>query len=212
MSGWPVILNVADKRIVVIGGGPVALRRIRSLLEAGASADRITVIAPDICDELKSLPLNFRERAYHVGDCIGAFAVVIATDDAEVNEQATREATAAGALVNRADQPDAGSVSVMAHRRIGPVTLAAATDGASAAAASRIVTGMVATLDAQWVSLLEIAAEFRAIAQQRITDKALRQAILKRLTDDEAMKILKAQGPDALRRHLAQLMDSTHAQ
>lgn len=211
MAGWPVILNVTGRRIVVVGGGGVALRRVRTLLDAGASPQNITVIAPLIDDELKSLGIHFRGRPYRTGDCDGAFIVVAATDDPALNETVAREAASSGALVNRADAPDLGDLSVMAHRRRGPVTVAVATDGASAAAARRIVESLTAAVDDDWITLLRTAGEFRAIAQQRITDKALRQAILRRFTDDAAMNALRHHGQEGLRQHLQQVMDNTHA-
>ncbi|MFA7237455.1 MAG: bifunctional precorrin-2 dehydrogenase/sirohydrochlorin ferrochelatase [Phycisphaeraceae bacterium] len=211
MAGWPVILNLTGRRIVVVGGGGVALRRVRTLLDSGAAPENITVIAPTIGDELKSLGIHFRGRPYRTGDCRGAFMVVVATDEVGLNESVAREAASGQALVNRADAPDEGDLSVMAHRRRGPVTVAVATDGASAAAARHIVESLVAAVDDDWITLLRTAGEFRVIARQRIADTTLRQTILRRLTDDAAMSALKQHGVAGLRQHLQQVMDNTNA-
>src|SRR5262249_56660348 len=97
---YPVFLNLKNKRIVVIGGGAVAERKVESLLGTGAS---IVLISPDVTRRLDSLAKKNRillqRRAYARGDCAGAALVFSATDDAEVSSAVFDEATQSGALV-----------------------------------------------------------------------------------------------------------------
>src|SRR5216683_1369427 len=76
-NGYPVELDFVGKLAVVVGGGAVALRRTRALVEAGAL---VTVIAPDVTSELAALPVTLRRR-YRDGDLAGAWLVHAATDD-----------------------------------------------------------------------------------------------------------------------------------
>lgn len=203
MNGLPVLLHVAGKQAVIVGGGPTAARRAAALADAGAD---VTVIAPEIDPSIRDTGATLRERAYRKGDLDGAVFVVVATDDAKVNDRVAEHATAAGAIVNRADDPAAGDATVMAHRTTGPVTVAVSTDGISAAAAARIAESLVGRLDRDWVNLLTTVGPFRRVAQQHVADAKLRRSVLMRMTDERAMKKLKEEGDEALAEHCRTLI------
>ena len=205
MADLPVMLKVAGRRCVVVGGGPTAVRRAASLRAAGA---RVTLIAPRVETGADLAETLLLQRAYQPGDLHEAFLVVIATDQREVNEQAAREAQQVGALVNRADDPDSGDLTIPAHAQHGAVTLAVHTGGISAAAAAAIRRELSDALDPDWPRLLEIAAPFRARIQEHYPDSQERQRMLIRLTDEQAWTVLKQQGPDALEQHLRTLLPS----
>lgn len=99
-----MFINIADKKILVAGGGTIALRRIRTLLKFGAD---IHVIAPELCEELTQLEeegkIKAEHREYRTGDIRGAQIVLAATDDHEVNRKIWEECRAAGIIVNAAD-------------------------------------------------------------------------------------------------------------
>nr|WP_202893554.1 uroporphyrinogen-III C-methyltransferase [Kribbella italica] len=89
MSG----LVLTGRRVVVVGGGGVAQRRLPRLLETGAQIDVISpAITPTIEGLLTNPDLRWVERGYAAGDLEGAWYVVVATDDPEVNDQVSAEA------------------------------------------------------------------------------------------------------------------------
>jgi precorrin-2 dehydrogenase/sirohydrochlorin ferrochelatase len=192
------MLRVAGRRCVVIGGGRVAARRARALLDAGAA---VSVIAPRVSNEIEALDVVVTRRRYERQDLEDAMLVVVATDDPGVNQAVGDEARAAGVLVNRADEPAAGDFTVPAHARHGPVTLAVHTGGASAAAAAAIRRELSAALDPDWPRLLETVAPFRAAVQALKLEADARRGRLERLVSTEAMRTLKAEGRDAFRRY-----------
>ena len=104
---FPMFINIADKKILVAGGGTIALRRIRTLLKFGAD---IHVIAPELCEELTQLEeegkIKAEHREYRTGDIRGAQIVLAATDDHEVNRKIWEECRAAGIIVNVADDKE----------------------------------------------------------------------------------------------------------
>jgi siroheme synthase-like protein len=98
-------LRLAGRRVVVLGAGRVAERRIPALLAAGAV---VTVVAPEARPSLATLAgrgeLSWERRAYRIGDIAGAWYVLVATDDGVANRAASVEADQQRTFCVRADQ------------------------------------------------------------------------------------------------------------
>ncbi|WP_234009083.1 bifunctional precorrin-2 dehydrogenase/sirohydrochlorin ferrochelatase [Deinococcus sp. NW-56] len=114
-------LNLSGESAVVVGGGPVALRRARTLLNAGL---RVRVVAPELHPDFAALPVGHDPRPYRPGDVAGARVVVAATSSPEVNGAVTAEAQATGALVNHAGDAARGTLRFPAVTRRGGVEVA----------------------------------------------------------------------------------------
>src|SRR6185437_15325554 len=95
-----MMLDVTARPIVIIGGGAVAARKVRVLLDAGAT--QITCVAPSFCNELPHAVKRL-QKEYEPADLDGTSLVFAATDREHVNDQVVRDAHARGLLVNRAD-------------------------------------------------------------------------------------------------------------
>ena len=89
MRAYPLALDLADRMVVVVGGGQVARRRVTAMLEAGAL---VRVIAPEITAELAGLDVALHQRQYRDGDLTGAWLAHAATDDPAVNAAVAAEA------------------------------------------------------------------------------------------------------------------------
>jgi uroporphyrin-III C-methyltransferase / precorrin-2 dehydrogenase / sirohydrochlorin ferrochelatase len=125
-SAYPLALNLAGRRAVVVGGGTVALRRTRSLLAAGAE---VHVIAPLIDAELAGLKVIPHWRRYRDGDLDGAWLAHAATDDARVNDAVAAEAERCRIWCVRADDAAASPAWMPAVTRHGDVTVAVTAGG-----------------------------------------------------------------------------------
>lgn len=101
---FPVFVSLEDKRCVVVGGGTIAVRRVRTLQRFCGD---ITVISPSVCAEMEAIikehKICYLERGYRSGDAENAFLVVAAANDRQVNHQVGEEAKAIGAFVSVAD-------------------------------------------------------------------------------------------------------------
>jgi siroheme synthase-like protein len=139
VSLYPVFVHASRCTALVVGGGAVATRKVRGLVEAGG---RPTVVAPSLTPELRALveshSLPWRARPYEPGDVAGARLVFAATDSAEVNARVSADAEAAGALANVADDGEGSTFHVPAVVRRDEVVVALSTGGASPLLARRL--------------------------------------------------------------------------
>jgi uroporphyrin-III C-methyltransferase/precorrin-2 dehydrogenase/sirohydrochlorin ferrochelatase len=123
---YPLTVSVAGKRVVVVGGGTVALRRVTALLAAGALVE---VIAPDPDRELARLDVTLTSRQYQDGDLSGAWLAHAATDDPAVNAAVAAEADRGRIWCVRADDAAASPAWTPAVARHGDVTVAVQAGG-----------------------------------------------------------------------------------
>lgn len=130
MSTLALNIRVRGRLAVIIGGGGVALRKVRALLKAGAS---VKVVSIDICPEIVELEdwgnLVVRVGSYVVGDLENAFLVIAATNSAKVNQQVFADASERGVLVTVADNPAIGDCTFPATLHRGNLEIAVSTGG-----------------------------------------------------------------------------------
>lgn len=192
MNDLPVILKLSGRKCLVVGGGKVALRRASGLADVGAC---VTVIAPRCDEQIRLIPnVTCEERGFADSDMQGVFLVVIATDDAQLNQRINALANEQRVLVNRADDPDAGDISIPAHAHCGSITVAVHTNRISALAAATIRDGLLEHIDPAWPALLAAMAPFRQTLQEKVPDTFIRQGVLKKMADEQAFTLLKEQG------------------
>jgi len=136
---FAAFLNVENKLCIVIGGGKVAERKVESLLKAKA---KVKVISPELTAKLKILAeegkICWEKRGYQRGDLEGAWLVIAATNDPEVQKEVYKEAEEKRIFCNVVDVPELCSFIVPSVVRRGKVNIAISTFGASPAVARRL--------------------------------------------------------------------------
>ncbi len=136
MSAYPIVLDGEALRVLVVGGGGVAARKVRGLLAAGAG---VRVVAPTAIQEIRDLAAQdrvvFTTREYTSGDIGEAMLVVAATNDRAVNARVAADARRARRLVNVADRPGEGNCATVASHRAGDVLVSVYAGGVPEAAA-----------------------------------------------------------------------------
>lgn len=131
---YPVFLDLAGAPVLVVGGGPVAARKVAGLVAAGAV---VSVVALAVAPELVSAgPAVVHRRAFQPDDVAGFRLVFTATGRPEVDAAVFAAATASGIWANSADDPPSCSFQLPAVLRRGPVTVAVSSAGRSPALAS----------------------------------------------------------------------------
>ncbi len=207
-TGYAVVLNLEQKQCTVVGGGPVAERKVLDLLEAGAE---VCVIAPQVSEELGRLARAGRVRhvgrPYRTGDLSGAFLVISATDSPEVNEQVYAEAQAVGALVNVVDRPELCSFFVPATVRRGPLLLGVATTGSSPALAGYIRRRLEQDWGEEYGQLAALLGKLRAEARVLVAERERRRAMWEEMLRCRALELLRSGDRGAAEAELRQILD-----
>ncbi len=196
MKSYPVcLIDLSRRRTVVIGGGRVALRKVQGLLAAEAS---ITLVSPEVIPELESVSraglLAWVPRAYQPGDLSGAFLVIAATDDPQVNQAIWEEAMQVGCLINVVDDPARSNFIVPALVRRGELLLAVSTGGASPALARRIRERLEGEFGAEYGDLVALLGELRPVLLAAFPAGQARLEAALRLLDSDIMAVLARAG------------------
>lgn len=127
---YPLMLRVRGRRVVVVGGGPIAARRATALLDAGAL---VTVVAPGLCEDLSDAAdaarLQWRGRDYAPGDLEGAWLVHTATGDADVDARVASDADEMRVWCVGAGDAAASSAWTPAVARVDDVVVAVTAGG-----------------------------------------------------------------------------------
>ena len=137
---------------MVVGGGAVAARKARKLLQAQAE---VVVISPEISPKLESVAVEVLRRRYEPGDLEGAFLAFTATDSREVNAAVSREASERNIPINVADKPSEGDFALPSTLRRGRLQVAVSTGGASPTLAQRIRKELEEMFSHEWAGLIE---------------------------------------------------------
>ena len=148
---YPIFLDLSGRRCVVVGGGEVANRKARKLLQARAE---VVVISPEVRPELESVAAEVHRRPYEDGDLEGAYLAFAATDAREVNAAVAAEAKGRGIPVNVADSPSEGDFALPSVLRRGRLQVAVSTGGASPALARRIRGELEELFGPEWAGVV----------------------------------------------------------
>ncbi len=204
---YPVFLNLAGKRCVIIGGGTIAQGKIGGLLQAGC---QITVISPDATPGIRQAAqrgdITWLERTYQPGDMEGAFIGVAATNVWHVNREIFEEAERLGVLLNVVDDPDLCSFIAPSVVKREPVTLAISTGGASPALARKLRETLVHAEALEWADLADVLAQARRIIKEQrvVVDPERWQCCITRNLLD---MVRDGRGQEALDLLLSQLLN-----
>lgn len=111
MAYFPMFVDMTERECLIVGGGNVAYRKVMVMLDFGA---KVTVVAEDICEELRKLTIDdtankenritFIKRKFNQKDCDGMEMVIAATDDNALNHEIAEYCRANGIMVNAVDQ------------------------------------------------------------------------------------------------------------
>ncbi|CAN5560980.1 hypothetical protein BH24ACT22_BH24ACT22_15690 [soil metagenome] len=149
---YPIFLDLSGRRCVVVGGGEVANRKARKLLQARAE---VVVISPEVMPEIESMAVEVYHRPYENGDLEGAYLAFTATDSRGVNSAVAHEARERGIFINVADKPSEGNFALPSTLRRGGLQVSVSTSGASPTLARSIRGELEKQFGPEWAGLIE---------------------------------------------------------
>jgi siroheme synthase-like protein len=194
---YPVSLDVRGRACLVVGGGKVAARKARSLLECGAAVTVITSTLSPAMEELVPSLSALVTRTYEKGDASAFRLVVTATGIPEVDGAVYADAEAAGVWANSADDMAHSSFILPAVHRDGPVTVAVSTGGRSPALASWLRTRLATECGDGIGVLAQLLGEARAHMKE--TGRSTESVDWSQLLDGPLLELVRGGDIDGAR-------------
>jgi precorrin-2 dehydrogenase / sirohydrochlorin ferrochelatase len=188
---YPVFLDLAQRRCLVVGGGTVAERKAQGLLEAKA---RVVVVSPSLTEALRMWAANgvlsHLPRSFHDADVEGCALVIAATDRGDVNAHVAATARRRGIWVNVVDTPDACDFIAPAVVRRGALQIAISTGGKSPMLAKRLREGLETLIGPEYGELADVLGVMRAAVRYREEPSEVWRAMFQRLIEASCLPLL----------------------
>lgn len=195
MGYFPIFIDLGKFTPLVIGGGEVAYRKVKTLLEFDAKPK---IIAPKINPKLKELieqyNLEFEAREYQKGDLDGFKLVFVATDDPEVDSDVQKEAEEKGAIVNFADKPEICNFIVPSIVKRGELTIAISTQGKAPFLSRYFREILEKKIPKNVKDFVEIAVYFRSKLKERKISGKLKETIIDEFLSVKWSEIIEDDG------------------
>ena len=162
MRYYPVSLDIKNRKCLVVGGGSVGTRKVKTLLECGA---KVTVVSPVVSVKLLELAGNgsifLKKRPYRETDLDEMFLVIGTTDDEELNRQISKDAEKLNMLCNIADRPEVCNFILPSIVNRGDLTISISTSGKSPALAKRLRIELEEQFGNEYAELLRLMGAIR---------------------------------------------------
>ena len=185
MSSMPLMIDLNDKQIVIVGGGKVATRRATTLVEY---CFHVHIVSPTLTTELQNLLENGRltwsEKQFEPQDIKRAYLVVIATDQPEVNDY-VKACLPHGTLLNHAADAHAGDVTFPSILKRGRLTISVSTNGASPKLGSQIISTLNDMYDDNYETYIEFLYQSRQYIKALAIEPSRKQRLLQQIVSDE---------------------------
>lgn len=189
---YPIMLDISNKECVIFGGGNVALRKVRTLLEYNAN---ITVISNKICEQLLSIEKEGKIvcilKNYEPNSINSAYLIFAATDDNEINKLIYQEAQSKDILVNVVDSIELCNFIVPSVLEQGDLTISISTNGKSPLMAQKIRMELQEKFGQHYAEFLEIMGVIRQKSLKEIPDETQRKALFEELINSNFIDLLK---------------------
>lgn len=204
MKTYPIMLDLRGKLAVVIGAGPVGLRKVAGLREVGA---RVLLVARQVSADAVPAGVEIRAEPYRPEILAGAAIVFACTDQPELNTSIAADAHRIGALVNVADVPSECDFYAASVLRDGDVVLAIGSGGSSPGLVAWLSRRLAKHLPQRIGEFAAVLDSLRADVRSAMPDDSQeRMDVMKLLVSDETYDEFLAGGPQAVRDKLNRLL------
>jgi len=192
MRYYPVYLDIKDRDCLVVGGGSVGTRKVKTLLECGA---KVTVVSIDATEKLKELSdsgvIQLKERDFQIADLDGRFLVIGATDNQELNFNIHAEAERRGLLCNIADRPKACNFILPSIVNRGDLIIAISTSGKSPAFAKKLRKHLEKEFGDEYTKFLKLMGAIRQKLLNQDHEPEAHKHLFEQLIERDLVQMLK---------------------
>ncbi|RJR33765.1 MAG: bifunctional precorrin-2 dehydrogenase/sirohydrochlorin ferrochelatase [Desulfobacteraceae bacterium] len=192
MSYYPAFLDLHGKKVLIVGGGAVARRKIETLSEYGAV---IHVTARELTPALKDLEeeggIQFLGSDFCEEQLEGAVLVIAATDDPDMNRKVSLAARARNILVNAVDQPSDCTFIVPSIVKRGDLVIAVSTSGRSPALAKRLREQLEDIFGEEFVPYVGLVGKIRESVLARGYASERKQEIFRELIESDLLEAVR---------------------
>ena len=212
MNTFPLFFKLEGRKVLIVGGGEVALRKADLLSRAGAC---ITILAPDISHEIRELLSDNKheliEKNYHKSYMSGARVIIAATDDETLNHEIHADATELNIPVNVVDTPPLCDFIFPAIIDRNPIVIGISSNG-KAPVLARLLRARLETLIPQgYGKLAKLAGDFRSEVKSKIPTLTGRRQFWERAFEGQVSQLMFAGNETEAAAQLQADLDSTAA-
>ena len=192
MKYYPVHLNINNRDCLVVGGGGVGTRKVKTLLDCGA---RVTVVSLEVSQQLrdraKSGDITLAERSYRSEDLNGMFLVVGATDDEKLNKQISSDADRLNMLCNIADRPEVCNFILPSIVHRDDLVITISTSGQSPALAKKLRKALENQFGEEYGKLLRLMGAIRIKLLQQAHEPEAHKPLFERLINSDLIEMIQ---------------------
>lgn len=194
---YPLFVSLAERVCLVVGGGQVAERKIRTLLEHGATVRVVAQhLTPWLQTQAQRQAIVLVGEHYETGHLDEVDLVFVATDDTSLNQRIAAEAYGKRLWCNMASDPRLGSCVVPAIVERGPLTIAVSTGGGSPASARLIRAKLERDFGPEWAPLLVLLGSIRTAIQRRQLGTLENQILFREVARLPLLDWIRTQGQE----------------
>ncbi len=181
----PLNINLENKKVLIIGGGKVALRKMNFFLEYCCNVE---VVAKDIAQEIFEVTENSNSRVklvhreFEINDLNGKYIVIISTDNSKLNEEISNKCEERGILYTNCSNGEESAFSLPAMVKRGDLSIAISTNGKSPTLSKKIKKEISDIYNNEYEEFLQLLGELRCVVLQcesgeRVKSKLLNEAV-----------------------------------
>jgi len=211
MQNYPIFIDLKNQPCLIVGGGPVALRKIRLMISAGA---KITVVAPEICTDLEAEfghQIQHLTRCFEDKDILGYRLITAATNDPKVNKHVSALAQAINIPVNVVDKPGLCSFITPSIVDRSPVVIAISTGGDAPVLARILRAKLEALIPSTYGRLAATMGQYRDAVKRALPEERDRRIFWEKVVRGPIAELFFSGRNDKAEQHLEKLIKSSSA-
>ena len=192
MRYYPINLDIHDRNCLVVGGGGVGTRKVKTLLDCGA---RVTLVSPKVSPQLRDLAASgdiiLKVRSYQSDDLSNMFLVIGATDDEKLNKQINSDADRLNTLCNIADRPEVCNFILPSIVHRDDLVITISTSGQSPAMAKKLRKSLENQFGKEYGTLLRLMGAIRKKLLQQAHEPEAHKPLFEQLINSDLIGMIQ---------------------